>query len=162
MDGENTFYKTVVWLCSSPFTYFFGYPLLSVKLFILPSSLVCVKHVTFIISTRYWLLDLYQSGLIPGHGAPTPAAVFTECEGGTQGLLPGLGSLVSLQIAPLLFRSMLHEHQDRWTCMEYFKFVHFWCFLQNDSWDQQLQHLRETTAELAGDMLTTTSGTKKT
>lgn len=54
--------------------------------------LVCVEHVTFIISTRYWLHDLYQSGPIPGHGAPTPAAVLAECEGGTQGLLPGLGS----------------------------------------------------------------------
>lgn len=31
-------------------------------------------------------------------------------------------ALVSLQIAPLLFRSMLHEHQDRRTCMEYFNF----------------------------------------
>ena len=45
-----------------------------------------------VISTRYWLHDLYQSGPIPGHGAPTPAAVFAECERGTQGLLPGLGS----------------------------------------------------------------------
>lgn len=30
--------------------------------------------------------------------------------------------LVSLQIAPLLFRSMLHEHHGRRTCMEYFNF----------------------------------------
>lgn len=31
-------------------------------------------------------------------------------------------ALVSLQIAPLLFRNMLHEHQQRRTCMEYFNF----------------------------------------
>lgn len=31
-------------------------------------------------------------------------------------------ALVSVQIAPLLFRSMLHEHQERRTCMEYFNF----------------------------------------
>ncbi|XP_059199420.1 G-protein coupled receptor 183 [Centropristis striata] len=31
-------------------------------------------------------------------------------------------ALVSLQIAPLLFRSMLREHQGRRTCMEYFNF----------------------------------------
>ncbi|XP_071779678.1 G-protein coupled receptor 183 [Centroberyx gerrardi] len=31
-------------------------------------------------------------------------------------------ALVSLQIAPLLSRSMLHEHQERRTCMEYFNF----------------------------------------
>uniref|UniRef100_A0A3Q3XCE7 G-protein coupled receptors family 1 profile domain-containing protein n=1 Tax=Mola mola TaxID=94237 RepID=A0A3Q3XCE7_MOLML len=30
--------------------------------------------------------------------------------------------LVCLQIAPLLFRTMLHEHQGRRTCMEYFNF----------------------------------------
>ncbi|XP_034418181.1 G-protein coupled receptor 183 isoform X1 [Cyclopterus lumpus] len=31
-------------------------------------------------------------------------------------------ALVSLQVAPLLFRSMLREHQGRRTCMEYFSF----------------------------------------
>lgn len=31
-------------------------------------------------------------------------------------------ALVSLQIAPLLSRSMLHQRQDRRTCMEYFNF----------------------------------------
>lgn len=31
-------------------------------------------------------------------------------------------ALVCLQTAPLLFRSMLHEHQERRTCMEYFNF----------------------------------------
>lgn len=31
-------------------------------------------------------------------------------------------ALVSLEVAPLLFRSMLHEHQGRRTCMEYFNF----------------------------------------
>lgn len=31
-------------------------------------------------------------------------------------------ALVSVQIAPLLFRSMLHERQGRRTCMEYFNF----------------------------------------
>uniref|UniRef100_A0A3Q1HWF1 G-protein coupled receptors family 1 profile domain-containing protein n=1 Tax=Anabas testudineus TaxID=64144 RepID=A0A3Q1HWF1_ANATE len=31
-------------------------------------------------------------------------------------------ALVSLQIAPLLFRNMLREHQGRRTCMEYFNF----------------------------------------
>uniref|UniRef100_A0A8C5E9S7 G-protein coupled receptor 183-like n=1 Tax=Gouania willdenowi TaxID=441366 RepID=A0A8C5E9S7_GOUWI len=31
-------------------------------------------------------------------------------------------ALVSLQIAPLLFHSMLHEHQEKRTCMEYFNF----------------------------------------
>lgn len=31
-------------------------------------------------------------------------------------------ALVSLQTAPLLFRSMLREHQERQTCMEYFNF----------------------------------------
>ncbi|XP_030614734.1 G-protein coupled receptor 183 [Archocentrus centrarchus] len=31
-------------------------------------------------------------------------------------------ALVSLQVAPLLLRSMLHEHQGRRTCMEYFNF----------------------------------------
>lgn len=31
-------------------------------------------------------------------------------------------TLVSLQIAPLLFRSMLHDHQERRTCMEYLNF----------------------------------------
>lgn len=31
-------------------------------------------------------------------------------------------ALVCLQIAPLLFRSMLHRHQERRTCMEYINF----------------------------------------
>ncbi|XP_060910618.1 G-protein coupled receptor 183 isoform X1 [Labrus mixtus] len=31
-------------------------------------------------------------------------------------------ALVFLQIAPLMFRSMLHKHNDRQTCMEYFNF----------------------------------------
>lgn len=31
-------------------------------------------------------------------------------------------ALVCLHISPLLFRSMLHEHQERRTCMEYFNF----------------------------------------
>lgn len=31
-------------------------------------------------------------------------------------------ALVSLQVAPLLFNSMLHEHQGKRTCMEYFNF----------------------------------------
>lgn len=31
-------------------------------------------------------------------------------------------ALVFLEVAPLLFRSMLHEHQGRRTCMEYFDF----------------------------------------
>lgn len=31
-------------------------------------------------------------------------------------------ALVCLQLAPLLFRSMLREHQERRTCMEYFNF----------------------------------------
>lgn len=31
-------------------------------------------------------------------------------------------ALVSLQVAPLLFHSMLREHQGRRTCMEYFNF----------------------------------------
>lgn len=31
-------------------------------------------------------------------------------------------ALVSLQVAPLVFRSMLHKNQERRTCMEYFDF----------------------------------------
>lgn len=31
-------------------------------------------------------------------------------------------ALVCLEISPLLFRSMLHEHKERRTCMEYFNF----------------------------------------
>lgn len=34
-------------------------------------------------------------------------------------------AVVCLQIAPLLFRSALSEHQGRWTCMEYFNFDGF-------------------------------------
>ena len=171
MDGENTFYTIVIGLNRSPFTgstkfcsniidvdvdvkstsHLWG----NICCYIYIQGFFFVKYVTFIISTRYWLHDLHQSRPIPGHGAPTLAAVFAEYEGGPQGLLAGLGSGVPVDGPSAV-------PQDRWTCMEYFNFAHIWCFLQNDSWEQKQQHLRGTTAELAGDMLPTTNVTEKT